>query len=101
MVHRGVSLFFAAVALSWVMSAPTLAADSHEGKVVKTSASKLVMTDMEGKKQHPMKVPASATVTRDGADAKLSDLKAGDTITVTTDTKKGKAVVTKVEAKGM
>jgi hypothetical protein len=78
---------------------PRPAADSHEGKVVKTSAGKLVMTDMEGKKEHSMKVPASATVTRDGADAKLSDLKAGDTIAVTTDTKKGKAKVTKVEAK--
>jgi Cu/Ag efflux protein CusF len=101
MLHRVRSLFFVAVALSWVMSAPAPAADSHEGKVVKTSAGKLVMTDMEGKKQHPMKVPASATVTRDGADAKLSDLKAGDTITVTTDTKDGKSRVTKVEAKGM
>jgi hypothetical protein len=99
MFHRVVSLFFVAVALSWIMSTPAPAADSHEGKVVKTSAGKLVMTDMEGKKEHSMKVPASATVTRDGADAKLSDYKAGDTIAVTTDTKKGKAKVTKVEAK--
>jgi Cu/Ag efflux protein CusF len=99
MLYRVGSLFFVAVALSWVMSVPAQAADSHEGKVVKTTAGKLVMTDMEGKQEHSMKVPASATVTRDGEEAKLSDLKAGDTITVTTETKKGKPKVTKVEAK--
>jgi Cu/Ag efflux protein CusF len=99
MLHRVVSLFFVAVALSWVMSAPAQAADSHQGKIVETSAGKLVMTDMDGKKEHPMEVPASAAVTRDGKEAKLTDLKAGDTITVTTDTKDGKAMVTKVEAK--
>jgi hypothetical protein len=99
MLHRIVSLLFVAVALSWVMSAPALAADSHQGKIVETSAGKLVITDMEGKKPHPMEAPTSATVTRDGKDAKLTDLKAGDTITVTTDMKDGKSVVTKVEAK--
>jgi len=98
MLHRILSLCFVAIALSWFMSVPAQAA-SHQGKVVETSAGKLVMTDMEGKKPHPMEVPVNATITRDGKDAKLSDLKAGDTITVTTDTKEGKAVVTKVEAK--
>ena len=98
MLHRVASVFFVAAALSWVMSAPTQAADSHQGKVVETSAGKLVMTDMEGKKPHPMEVPSSATITRDGKESKLTDLKAGDTITVTTDTKDGKSTVTKVEA---
>ena len=97
MLHRILSLCFVAIALSWFMSVPAQAA-SHQGKVVETSAGKLVMTDMEGKNQHPMEVPASATVTRDGKEAKLNDLKAGDTITVTTDTKEGKSTVTKVEA---
>jgi hypothetical protein len=99
MFYRVVSLFFVAVALSWVMSAHAQAADSHQGKVVETSAGKLVMTDMDGKKEHSMEVSASATVTRDGKEAKLTDLQAGDTITVTTHTKDGKAMVTKVEAK--
>lgn len=98
MFHRGLSLCFVAVALSWCISVPAQAADSHQGKVVETSAGKLVMTDKDGKNQHPMEVPASATVTRDGKESKLTDLKAGDTITVTTDTKDGKAMVTKVEA---
>jgi Cu/Ag efflux protein CusF len=81
------------------MSVPAQAADSHQGKVVETSAGQLVMTDQDGKNQHPMEVPASATVSRNGKEAKLTDLKAGDTITVTTDTKDGKSMVTKVEAK--
>lgn len=98
MLYR-VVLFFVAITLSWVMSAPTHAADSHQGKVVDTNAGKLVMTDMEGKKEHSMEVSTSATVTRDGKEAKLADLKAGDTITVTTDMKDGKTLVTKVEAK--
>jgi co-chaperonin GroES (HSP10) len=100
MLYRVVSSFFVIVALSWVMSAHAQAADSHQGKVVETSAGKLVMTDKDGKKEHPMEVSAKATVTRDGKESKLTDLKAGDTITVTTHTKDGKAMVTKVEAKG-
>ena len=99
MFYRVVSLFFVAIALSWIMSAPAPAADSHQGKVVETSEGKLVMTDMDGKKEHPMEVPASASVTRDGKESKLTDLKAGDTITVTTDTKEGQPMVTKIEAK--
>jgi len=98
MFYRVVSLFFVAVALSWILITPA-SAGSHQGKVVETSAGKLVMTDMDGKNQHPMEVPVSATVTREGEEAKLTDLKAGDTITVTTDTTDGKSVVTKVEAK--
>jgi Cu/Ag efflux protein CusF len=99
MFYRIVSVFFVAVAVSWVLSPPAPAADSHQGKVVETSAGKLVMTDMEGKNQHPMEVPASATVTREGEEAQLTDLQAGDTITVTTAKQDGKAMVTKVEAK--
>ena len=98
MLHRGVSLFFLAVALSWWLGARAQAADSHQGKVVKTNAGELVMTDKDGKNQHTMQVPAGAIVTRDGKEAKLTDLKAGDTITVTTDTEEGKSGVTKVEA---
>jgi hypothetical protein len=99
MLHRRLALLFLAAALSWCLGARAHAADSHQGKVVKTSAGELVMTDAEGKNQHTMQVPAGATVTRDGKEAKLTDLKAGDTITVTTDTTEGKAMVTKVEAK--
>ena len=99
MFNRVVPFFFVAIALSWVISTTAQTADSHQGKVVDTSTGKLVMTDMEGKKEHSMELSTSATVTRDGKEAKLADLKAGDTITVTTDMKDGKTLVTKVEAK--
>jgi len=99
MLHRFVLVVFVAVALNWGMSTHVHAANSHKGKVVETSDGKLVMTDMKGKNEHPMEVPASATVTRDGKQAQLTDLKAGDTITVTTAKKDGKAMVTKVKAK--
>jgi hypothetical protein len=99
MLYRKVQISLLAVALSWGLSTHIYAENSHQGKVVKTSANELVMSDKEGKNEHTMKVAASATVTRDGKEAKLTDLQAGDTITVTTDTKEGKMMVTKIEAK--
>jgi ABC-type Fe3+-hydroxamate transport system substrate-binding protein len=74
-------------------------ADTHQGKVVETSTGKLTMTDLEGKNQHTMDVPTTATVTRDGKTVTLADLKPGDTLTVTT-AKTGTApAVTRIEAK--
>jgi len=74
-------------------------ADTHQGKVVETSTGKLTMTDSEGKNQHTMDVPTTATVTRDGKTATLADLKPGDTITVTTAKTGTTVAVTKIEAK--
>lgn len=99
MSRRMLPLFFVFIALAWLMSTQVQAGDSHEGKVVETSEGKLVMTDTEGKNQHSMDVAGDATVTRDGKEAKLADLKAGDMITVTTGKKDDKPMVTKVEAK--
>src|ERR1051325_11090165 len=73
--------------------------DTHQGKVVEISTGKLTMTDLEGKNQHTMDVPTTATVTRDGKTVTLADLKPGDTITVAT-AKTGTApAVIKIEAK--
>ncbi|MGH7962370.1 MAG: hypothetical protein ACRERD_11195 [Candidatus Binatia bacterium] len=99
MLHRVVSSFFVVVALSCFASPQVQAGDSHQGKVVETSDGKLVMTDADGKNQHAMDVTDDATVTRDGKESKLTDLKAGDMITVTTGMKDGQPMVTKVEAK--
>ncbi len=74
-------------------------ADTHQGKVVETSAGKLTMTDVEGKNQHTMDVPTTAAVTRDGKTVPLADLKPGDTITVTTAKSGTTMAVTKIEAK--
>jgi hypothetical protein len=86
-----------AAVFCWITSVS--AADTHQGKVVEASAGKLTMTDMAGKNQHTHEVPASATITRDGKTAPLTELKPGDTITVTMDKKGEKAEITKVEAK--
>jgi uncharacterized protein (TIGR03000 family) len=73
---------------------------THEGKVVKAGDGKLAMTDMDGNNKHMHNVAASATVTRDGKDAKLSDLKEGDVIKVTTQTDStGKNLAVKIEAR--
>jgi Cu/Ag efflux protein CusF len=89
-------LSIAAVALFWTTSAS--AADTHQGKVVETSAGKLTMTDMTGKNQHTHDISSEATVSRAGKTAALTDLKAGDSVTITMEKKGEKPAVTKVEA---
>ena len=73
-------------------------ADTHRGKVVEASPGTLTMTNLEGKNQHTMDVPTTATVTRDSKTVTLVDLKPGDTITVTTAKTGTAAAVTKIEA---
>ncbi|HXG17721.1 MAG TPA: hypothetical protein VNN62_01425 [Methylomirabilota bacterium] len=86
-----------AAAFCWITSAS--AADTHQGKVVEAGAGKLTMTDTAGKNQHTHTIPSEATISRDGKTAALTDLKPGDTVTVTMDKKGDKSEVTKVEAK--
>jgi hypothetical protein len=57
---------------------------TDRGKVVSVSVGKLVMTDSEGKNEHAYVVPAEAKVTLNDQEAKLTDLKAGDAVIVTT-----------------
>jgi hypothetical protein len=99
MQYKGLALGFTFAALVLFVNAPALAADTHQGKVVEASAGKLVMTDMEGKNQHTMEIPSDATILCEGKTCGLTDVKAGDVVTVTTDKKGDKTQVTKVEAK--
>jgi hypothetical protein len=85
-----------AVVLLW---ATVSAADTHQGKVVETSTGKLTMTDMAGKNQHTHDISSDTAVSRDGKSAALTDLKAGDTVTITMEKKGEKPAVSKVEAK--
>lgn len=83
-----------------VCAAPAFAEDqpgTHEGKVVKVEADKLTMSDKDGK-NHTHAIPADAKITLDGKEAKLSDLKAGAKVKVTTEKKGDKLVVAKIEA---
>jgi len=99
MLHRVLSVFLVALALAVWASAPAGAADMHQGKVVEVGAGKLTMMDMAGKNQHSHEVATDAAITCEGKKCGLSDVKAGDMVTVTTDTKDGKTVATKIEAK--
>jgi len=74
------------VALTALVSGTALAADkAHEGTVVSAAEGKLVMTDQAGKNEHTHMVAAATKVTLDGKDAKLIDLKKGDSVKVTMD----------------
>jgi len=67
----------------------------HEGKVVSMTGDKLTTTCGEGK-QHCHTMAKDAKVTNDGHEGKLSDLKAGTQVRVTTH-KDDKTVATAVE----
>jgi hypothetical protein len=99
MLHKVLSVFLVALALAVWASAPAGAADMHQGKVVEVGAGKLTMTDMAGKNQHSHEVGPDAAITCEGKKCGLTDVKAGDMVTVTTDTKDGKTMATKIEAK--
>jgi hypothetical protein len=90
---------FVALTLAIWMNGPTWAADMHQGKVVEAGAGKITMTDMAGKSQHTHDVATDAAVTCEGKTCGLMDVKSGDMVTVTTDTKDGKTMATKIEAK--
>lgn len=78
-----------ALAVLVALSAPVVAEDkdnAHQGKVVSTSENKLVMSDKDGK-EHSHNVSEKAKISCDGKECKLSDLKPGTRVTVTT--KKG------------
>jgi hypothetical protein len=85
--------------LALAASPPVWSADTHQGKVVEVGPGKLTMTDTAGKNQHTHEVVADAAITCEGKTCGLTDVKAGDMVTVTTDMKDGKTVATKIEAK--
>ena len=99
MLQRVLSIFFVTLALALWASAPAGAADMHQGKVVEVGAGKLTMTDMAGKNQHSHEVATDAAITCEGKKCGLNDVQMGDMVTVTTDTKDGKTMATKIEAK--
>jgi hypothetical protein len=98
MLQRMLSVCLVALALTVWVSAPTWAAAIHQGKVVEVGAGQLRMADMAGKKHHSHEVATDAAITCEGKKCGLSDVKVGDMVTVTTDTKDGKTLVTKIEA---
>ncbi|HZT78764.1 MAG TPA: hypothetical protein VFA26_00960 [Gemmataceae bacterium] len=101
MVRRVLPLMLAALALA-VLTLPALAqarnaqADTVEGKVVRVDNNKLIMTDLNGK-EHTFTINRDVRITCDAKECKLSDLKPGTKLRITT--KKGEPTnVQKVEA---
>jgi len=83
-------------AMSLLLAAPTLAANSHKGKVVEAGAGKLTMTDLAGQNQQTHAVAVDAIITCGGQECGLEDLQVGATITVTLEKNSGQTVVTKI-----
>src|SRR5262249_28337986 len=79
------------------VSAPVLAANSHQGKGVQARTGELTMTSMTGDNQHTHDVTADTKVTCEGEPCSLESLGAGDVITVIVDQKDGKSVVTEIQ----
>jgi hypothetical protein len=102
MLYRVLPLSLLALALALFASTPVRAdkgdkdANQMEGKFVAAEgANKLVMTDKDGK-DHAHTLAADAKISCDGKECKLSDLKKGVLIRVTTDPTL--RVATKIEA---
>jgi hypothetical protein len=98
MLHRVLPLSLAVLAVALFVAAPALAADTHEGMVVKAGDGKLTMTDKDGNNEKTHDIADTAKITCDGKECKLGDLKKGFKVKVTTEKKDDKVVVTKVDA---
>lgn len=93
MFSRFASVTVIAFGLAVLLGMPqsVLADKSHDGKVVSVTAGangadgKLVMTDKDGKKEHSHAISSTVKITLDKKDVKLTDLKKGDHIKVTSD----------------
>jgi hypothetical protein len=99
MLHRALSVCVVALALTIGALGCQSGPGTHQGKVVGVGAGTLTMTDAAGANQHTHEVAANAIILCDGIPCGLTVVKAGDTVTVTTDTKDGKLVATKIEVK--
>jgi len=99
MLRRTFGLLAVLALMAWIMPASADEPATHQGKVVKVEAGKLTMTDNAGKNQHTHMIPETAKITLDGKPAKLSDLKPGSAVTVTTAKQGDKTVVISVDAK--
>lgn len=88
------SLFGLLLAISAAASA---ANETHTGKVKSATAKQIVVT--HGDQDHTFQIDASTKITLRGTEAKATDLKANDSVTVTAKkSKEGNMTATKIEA---
>jgi hypothetical protein len=81
-----------------VSSMPATAEETHVGKIVFAADGKLVISDVDDTNE-VFVVSESTKITRNGKDANLTDLAAGDAVTVTANRNKGKLVATEIVAR--
>jgi hypothetical protein len=98
MLHSVLSVLVVALALTIGALGCQSKSITHQGKVVGVGAGTLTMTDTAGANQHTHEVAANAIILCDGKPCGLPEVKAGDTVMVTTDTKDGNPLATKIEA---
>jgi uncharacterized protein (TIGR03000 family) len=100
-LYRSFPVLFGALAVALCASQAALAAEkTHEGKFVKATDGKFTMTDKDGANKHTHHVAADATITLDGKDVKLDELKEGYFVKVTTNTDDNdQSTVTRIEAR--
>jgi hypothetical protein len=101
MVYRVLPLVLVVVALTLFVGLPVPAQQqgqqTHEGTVVSVTGNKLIMRMKDQKEEHTHTLAPSARITCDGRECKLTDLRPGLKIRVTT--KPGdKTTAVKVEA---
>jgi hypothetical protein len=102
MMYRSIRFAVAVLAFAMFLCvSQSFAQDkTHEGKIVKAADGKLTMTDMDGTNKHTHSVMDDATITFEGKDVKLAELKEGYLIKVTTKIdENNKSWVTKIEAR--
>jgi hypothetical protein len=101
MKYRSLRVLLAGLALAFFASQSAFAEEkTHEGKIVKAGDGKLTMTNKDGSKEHTHAVAEDATITCDGKEVKLAELKQGDFVKVTTKTDdKDKTWATKIESR--
>jgi ABC-type Fe3+-hydroxamate transport system substrate-binding protein len=97
MLHRMLLVFLVTLALTMGALGCQGSSATHQGKVVGVGEGSLTMTDSAGTNQHTHEVAANVVITCGGQPCGLADVKVGDTVTVTTDTKDGKTMATKIE----
>jgi hypothetical protein len=99
MLHRVLSVFLMALALTMGAWGCQSGPGTHQGKVVGVGAGTLTMTDTAGTNQHTHEVASNAVITCGGNPCGLNDMKAGDMVTVTTGTENGKTLATKIDVR--
>jgi hypothetical protein len=79
--------------------APALPHVDRHGTVVAVGTGTLTLTERGGKHHHTYAVAADTAITYAGQTCALTDVRVGDTVTVTTDTQQGKTVTTRIKAR--